>query len=73
MADLHEMERAMSFHRIRGFALGCALSIQALLAAAQALPQGNTGIAARYPGDAGIAADPAVIFAALAVILDERI
>jgi hypothetical protein len=27
------------------------------------LPQGNTGIAARYPGDSGIAKDPAVIFA----------
>jgi hypothetical protein len=27
------------------------------------LPAGNTGIAARYPLDAGIAADPAVIFA----------
>ena len=27
------------------------------------LPQGNTGIAARYGGDGGIASDPAVIFA----------
>jgi len=27
------------------------------------LPQGNTGIAARYPGDVGIAGDSAVIFA----------
>jgi hypothetical protein len=27
------------------------------------LPEGNNGIAARYPGDAGIASDPAVIFA----------
>jgi hypothetical protein len=27
------------------------------------LPQGNTGIAARYPGDAGIATDSAVVFA----------
>ena len=26
-------------------------------------PDGNTGIAARYPSDAGIASDPAVIFA----------
>jgi hypothetical protein len=26
------------------------------------LPEGNAGIAARYPGDAGIASDPAVIF-----------
>jgi hypothetical protein len=27
------------------------------------LPEGNTGIAARYPGDAGIADDPSVVFA----------
>src|SRR5712671_434865 len=27
------------------------------------LPNGNSGIAARYPFDAGIASDPAVIFA----------
>jgi hypothetical protein len=27
------------------------------------LPQGNSGIAARYPGDVGIGSDPAVIFA----------
>ena len=27
------------------------------------LPEGNNGIAARYPGDAGIGSDPAVIFA----------
>ena len=26
------------------------------------LPEGNTGIAARYPGDAGIESDPAVVF-----------
>jgi hypothetical protein len=30
---------------------------------AQALPEGNSGIAARYPNDAGIDANPAVIFA----------
>lgn len=53
----------MTFKWIRGLALGCALSVQALLAAAQALPQGNTGIAARYPGDTGIASDSAVVFA----------
>lgn len=33
------------------------------VSAAQALPEGNTGIASRYPGDAGIGADQAVIFA----------
>jgi len=30
---------------------------------AQPLPEGNTGIAARHPGDVGIGSDPAVIFA----------
>jgi hypothetical protein len=29
---------------------------------AQPLPEGNAGIASRYPGDVGIGADPAVIF-----------
>jgi hypothetical protein len=32
-------------------------------AAIDALPQGNTGIASRYPNDAGIGSDPNVIFA----------
>jgi hypothetical protein len=32
-------------------------------AIAEPLPQGDTGISARYPGDAGIASDAAVIFA----------
>ncbi len=32
-------------------------------AAAQPLPEGNSGIAARYPGDAGIRADTDVVFA----------
>lgn len=36
--------------------------LQATLAAAQVLPEGNTGIAAKYPGDIGIAFDSAVIF-----------
>jgi hypothetical protein len=43
--------------------IGLTVLLQAGLSMAQALPQGNTGIAARYPGDAGIAGDPAVIFA----------
>jgi hypothetical protein len=34
-----------------------------VVAALPVLPTGNTGIASRYPGDAGIASDPAVIFA----------
>jgi hypothetical protein len=29
---------------------------------AETLPEGNSGIAARYPGDVGIGSDPAVIF-----------
>lgn len=33
------------------------------MAAAQSLPEGNVGIASRFPGDGGIASDPAVIFA----------
>ncbi len=33
------------------------------VAAAQVLPEGANGIAARYPGDVGIGGDPAVIFA----------
>src|SRR5690606_28267629 len=32
-------------------------------AIAEPLPEGNNGIAARYPGDAGIETDPSVIFA----------
>jgi hypothetical protein len=32
-------------------------------ASTEPLPEGNSGIAARYPGDVGIASDPAVIFA----------
>jgi hypothetical protein len=38
------------------------LALIAVLTAAP-LPSGNSGIAARYPLDAGIAADPAVVFA----------
>lgn len=38
------------------------LALVAVLGAAP-LPSGPTGIAARYPGDAGIASDPAVLFA----------
>ncbi len=36
--------------------------VLAVPTSAEQLPEGNTGIAARYPGDAGIASDPAVIF-----------
>jgi hypothetical protein len=36
--------------------------VYAAAATAQALPEGNTGIAARYSGDSGIGSDPAVIY-----------
>ncbi len=42
----------------------CAIGL-VLVAAVRAapLPEGQTGIAARYPGDVGIASDPSVVFA----------
>ena len=40
--------------------VACLLAMPAL---AQVLPEGNTGLASRYPGDLGIASDPAVVFA----------
>lgn len=40
--------------------VACLLAMPAL---AQVLPEGNTGLASRYPGDVGIASDPAVVFA----------
>jgi hypothetical protein len=40
-----------------------ALAAMQTVAGAQQLPTGSSGIASRYPGDAGIASDPAVIFA----------
>ena len=42
---------------IAALAIACSLS-----ATAAPLPEGNTGIAARYAGDAGIASDPEVVF-----------
>lgn len=53
----------MTLVTIRRFVLGMAVLLQAGLASAQALPSGNAGLAARYPGDVGIATDSAVIFA----------
>lgn len=53
----------MAIKRTWRLAVVAAFALHAALAAAQALPQGNTGIASRYAGDAGIAADSAVIFA----------
>ena len=45
-------------------ALACLVTcLVAVPTHAQVLPEGNTGIAARYPGDAGIGSDPAVVFA----------
>src|SRR5690606_6657534 len=46
--------------RLQLLGIGSAFSVGAL---AQPLPEGNNGIAARYPGDAGIETDPSVIFA----------
>lgn len=53
----------MGFLTIRRVAFFAALLLQASVVVAQVLPEGNTGIAARYPADAGIASDGAVIFA----------
>ncbi len=52
----------MILQRTRGLVL-VTFVLQAAIAAGQALPQGDTGIASRHPGDGGIASDPAVIFA----------
>jgi hypothetical protein len=41
------------------FAFGCAEASEAPLAP---LPEGSAGLASRYPGDAGIEKDPAVVF-----------
>jgi hypothetical protein len=52
--------------RVTGVGLALAVMVGAALSAvtsAAPLPAGNGGIAARYPFDAGIASDPAVIFA----------
>ena len=43
--------------------LGLAVLLQAVVVAAQTLPEGNNGIAARYPNDAGITSDASVLFA----------
>ena len=47
---------------IRLIAAGTLIALHTA-AIAQSLPTGNMGIASRYPGDAGIASDPDVIFA----------
>jgi hypothetical protein len=49
-------------HRHSVVAVACLLAL-ARPAAAQPLPEGNTGIAARYQDDQGIRADPDVVFA----------
>jgi hypothetical protein len=45
--------------RALGAVIGCCVMSTV---AAQSLPQGNAGIAARYPADGGIASDPSVLF-----------
>lgn len=52
--SIRNLARSLAF--VMGFSIAAA-------AHAEALPEGDAGIAARYPGDTGIAADPAVIFA----------
>lgn len=49
--------------RLRQLVFGVLVLLYVALVSAQTLPQGNTGLASRYPGDVGIASDPAVIFA----------
>lgn len=56
-------EKPMTVNRARGFVFGAAIALHATFAVAQALPTGNSGIASRYAGDSGIAADPAVLYA----------
>lgn len=53
----------MTLLTIRRLVVGATVLLQVGVSMAQALPEGNAGIAARYPGDAGIAGDAAVIFA----------
>ena len=43
---------------ILGLLMGCSSTLSA-----QALPEGDQGLAAKYPGDVGLASDPQVIFA----------
>jgi len=59
------MRRFARDGRRAGLVLACAMALAALAPARadKPLPQGDTGIASRYPADAGIARDPAVVFA----------
>ena len=63
MQQTHKLEHAMTLHRTRGLLLIAAFLLHGAIATAQSLPQGNSGIASRYPGDREIVSDPAVIFA----------
>jgi hypothetical protein len=47
---------------MRALSVAICSFVVSMAAVAQALPQGNTGIASHYPGDAGLGSDPAVIF-----------
>ena len=53
------LRRRSAVRYLAAFGLG---ALQAV-AIAQDLPVGGSGVASRYPGDLGIASDPAVIFA----------
>ena len=57
--------RKVSMETARVFLMSCAALALTFIAKANAqpLPQGNSGIASRYPQDVGIMTDPAVIFA----------
>jgi hypothetical protein len=57
--------RKVSMKKARVFLISCAALALTFIpkVSAQPLPEGDSGIAARWPGDAGIASDPAVIFA----------
>lgn len=49
--------------RTVAFVQSCIVLVFCTHASAAPLPEGNSGIASRYPGDAGIGADSAVVFA----------
>ena len=53
----------MILRRTRGALFAVTSLLYVAIAMAQSLPQGNVGIASHFPGDGGIASDPAVIFA----------
>jgi hypothetical protein len=58
------LRRARKYDPSRPVLISIALAMMFISApTATSLPEGNSGIAARYPGDSGIASDSAVVFA----------